>query len=456
MKTKQTVIAVAMATSAALLVAGCSSSGTPASSGKSVDFGAKLSGTMTTSGFTLGDEVATSRADLATAKLKSSGVTVTINQSNFDPQKFAAQAASGQLPDLVQMDRQYVATYASKGLIMPLDKCFTAQNVDAAKHYYPALLKDVTYKGAIYGIPQFLQPQGILVNKRVADAAGVTAADLNTSKPDTILAAAAKMYKADASGKPTTLGFDAQLPGQVGMWFLAFGGKMMDSTGKPTLNDPANVKALTFLKKLYDEQGGYNKAYSFGQTWDFFGAKNQFVSDQVGAGFYAQWYPNVLANYSSKIDITGVPIMDPSGKPIAAAGGGAYVIPTKAKNPAAACAWALADTSDAAWIAATKARLKTVASKPGALFTGIFTGSATADKIIHDQYIKPTGNAGFDAVIQMYYSEMANVVSVGSSSAGLQIQTELQNAVVPALTGKKTVQEALDGAQAAAMLAYTP
>ena len=457
MKTKQTVIVLAMTTSVALLVAGCSSGTTPSSTGaKAPDFSATLTGSMTAGFFTLGDEVATSRADLATAKLKDSGVSVKINQSNFDSQKFAAQAASNTLPDLVLMNRQYVATYAAKGLIVPVDKCFTAQNVDASKHWYPAVLDDVTYKGDVYGIPQFLQPQGIIVNERVASAAGVTAADLDTSKPDQILAAAAKMYTGSANGNPTRIGFDPQLPVQVGMWMLAFGGKMMDSTGKPTLNDAANVKALTFLKKLYEEQGGYSKAVSFGQTWDFFGAKNQFSTDQVGAGLYAQWYPNVLADFASTVQLSGVAMKGPDGNPIAAASGDAYVIPAKAKNPAAACAWAIADTSDNAWVAATKARLATIAATPGKLFTGLFTGSATADKIIQTQYLKPTGNAGFDSVINSYYAEMANVLSVGSSSAGLQIQTELQNAVVPAMTGTKSVKEALDGAQAAAMLAYTP
>jgi len=460
MKTKQTVIALAMATSVALLGTACSPGGGDNNSGdngpKAPDFTAPLSGSMTTGGFTLGDEVATSRADLATAKVKADGVTnVTINQANFDSQKFAAQAASGNVPDLVLMDRQYVATYASKGLIVPLDKCYEAQNVDPNKHYYPGEIADVTYDGNVYGIPQFLQPQGIIINDRVASAAGVTAADLDTSKPEALLAAAKKMYT-ESDGKPTRLGFDPQLPGQVSIWFLAFGGKIMDQNGKPTLNDPNNVKALTFLKELYDAQGGYENAYSFGQTWDFFGAKNQFSSDQVGAGMYAQWYPNVLSGFKDTAQVSGTPVNGPDGKPMAAAGGPAYVIPAKAKNPAAACAWAIANTSDDAWVAAVKARLDKHKDEAGYIFTGVFTGSQTADKIIRDQYIKPTGNEGFDKLIATYYDEMANVVAMGSSTAGLQIQTELQNAVVPAMTGKKTVQEALDGAQAAAMLAYTP
>lgn len=453
MKTRQMAVALAMATSAALLVTGCSGGAGPKDQPAGPDFTAKITGSMTAGGFTLGDEVATSRADYAAEQLKKSGATVTINQGNFDAQKFAAQAASGNLPDLVLMDRQYVATYASKGLIVPLDKCYAAQKVNPTEHYYGSLLDDVKYHGDIYGVPQFWQPQAILLNTRVMDAAGVTADDMDTSKPDQILAATKKMFK-ESDGKPTTLGFDPQLPGSANMWFLTFGGKVVDKDGKPALDDPANVKALEWLKSIYDAQGGYEKAYSFGQTWDFFGAKNQFVSDQVGAGLYAQWYPNVLAGFAKDTTLSGVPLRGTDGKPIAAAGGSAYVIPAKAKNPAAACAWAMADTSDAAWIAAVQARLETVKKTPGKLFTGLFTGSSTADKIIKEKYLKPTGNAGFDAAINAYYEGLSNPASLGSSPAGLQINTELQNAIVPAMTGKKTAKEALGDAQAAAMLAY--
>ena len=43
---------------------------------------------------------------------------------------------------------------------------------------------------------------------------------------------------------------------------------------------------------------------------------------------------------------------------------------------------------------------------------------------------------------------------LGSSPAGLEIQTELQNAMAPAMSGDKTIEEALGDAQAAAMLVY--
>jgi multiple sugar transport system substrate-binding protein len=452
MKLRKTAAAIAVVASVALLATACSSGGSSSTSPAVPKFTSKVSGSMRTDGMTTGDEVATSRVAYAAKQLK--GVTITLNKADFDPQKFAAQLASGDVPDVVQMDRSDVAEYAAKGLIYPLDQCYSANNVKPDSHYYPAVIDSMKYQGKIYGIPQFWQTAALMLNMRVLDKAGVKASDFDTSDPSKVLAAVKKLTKFDSSGNPTLMGLDPNMPGNASSWFLVFGGKIMDANGKPTLNDANNIKALTWLKKLYNEEGGYDKAKSFSNTFDYFGNDNQFAKDQVAAEFNQQWYPNVLTGNTAGVDISGIALKNPQDQSIGIADGAALVIPKGAKNPSAACKWALDLTSDGAWITATKARLKTVASTPGSIFTGLFTGSSTADKIINDQYMKPSGNAGFDQVIAAYNDSLKHGVNLGSSPAGLDINTELQNAIVPALEGSKTVKEALDDAQAAAMLAY--
>jgi multiple sugar transport system substrate-binding protein len=451
MKLRRTAVVLATAATVALLATACSS-GSSSGSSSSASFSKKVSGTLTTDGFTPGDEVATSRVDYAASKL--SGVKVEINKGSFDPQKFAAQAASGDVPDIIDMDRSDIATYAAKGLIMNLDKCYSTYGVTPDQHYYPAVVDSVKYKGGVYGVPEFWQTSAIMLNMRVLDKAGLTAADFNTSDPSKVVAAVKKLSVIGSDGAPTLLGLDPNMPGNASSWFLTFGGSIVDSAGKPTLNSAANIKALTFLKQVFDAEGGYDKATSFKNTFDYFGNDNQFATDQVAAEFNQQWYPNVLTGNTAGVDISATPLMSPSGKPIGMADGDAFAIPTAAKNKDAACAWAIDMTSDAAWTAATKARLKTVAKTPGSIFTGLFTGSSTADKIINDQYLKPSGNDGFDATIKAYNDSLAGGVNLGSSPAGLQINTELQNAVVPALEGNKSVKEALGDAQAAALQDY--
>ena len=162
-----------------------------ASQSGSGTFTKEVSGTLKISGFNPSDEVGTSREDYAKQQL--AGVTIQLDTTNFDPQKFAAQAASGNVPDLLQMDRSVVATLADKDLIVPMDECYAVHGVTPDQQYYPSTIGDVTYDGKVYAVPQFFQPLALMVNKRVLEKAGVSLDQLDTSKPDQIVAAAEKL-----------------------------------------------------------------------------------------------------------------------------------------------------------------------------------------------------------------------------------------------------------------------
>jgi len=286
----------------------------------------------------------------------------------------------------------------------------------------------------------------------VMEKAGVTAADLDTSKPAMVLEAAKKMY-ATSGNNPSVLGFDADIPGSANMWFNVFGGQVFNADGAPTLDNPKNLEALNWLKELMDAQGGYAKVKSFKDTMDVFGDKNQYVADQVGVQTWAQWYPNVLAATAKKVSIEAIPIKDASGQPLAMAGGTAFAIPKASKNPAAACAFALKVTSTEAWLAAGKARADKVKST-GSIATGLMTGSPVADKAVREQFVTPSGNADFDQVIDTYYAVLEHNKTLGSSPVGQQVTQELNNAVVVAMTGEKSTQQALADAQTAAQRAF--
>jgi len=452
-KSSKTLLALGLATSLSL-VSACGGGGAP-SSGESTDAGpaftTNAAGALSAWGFENADEVGTSRLDYAKKKL--TGVTIKIDATAFDAQKFTTRAASGEVPDVVQMDRRYVATYAAQGLIKPLDTCFSAHSVDPRSQYYPSVVDDVTYDGKVWAVPQFYQPPAIMLNQRLVEKAGLSAADFDTSKPDALLAAATKMYKA-SGGNPSTLGFDPVATGASELWILGLGGQLIDAQGKPTLDNPGNTKALSFLKQLMDAQGGYAKVKSFTDSFDTFGDKNQFVRDQVGAQVQAQWYVNVLTPYVKDVQISGVPFKNSEGQPFTVAGGTSFVIPATAKNPDAACAWAINLTAQDAWMAAGAARAKTIADTPGAINTGLFTGSPAADQAIRTEYVKKSDNAGFNETISTYYDVVASGKSYGASPAGQQIQTEVLNAITSTLLGTKAPEAALADAQTAAMRAY--
>ncbi len=451
MKRRHALVLASTVTAALALTSACSSSGGGnASKAATASFGAKPSGTLNAWAFDNADDVG--KARLADAKQSLSGVTIKLDQTGFDAQKFTTRLASGNVPDVVQMDRQYVASYAAQGLLLPLDKCYSDNSVDPSKRFYPAVIGDVTYDKKVWAVPQFFQPPAILLNKSVMDAAGVSNADIDTSKPDVLLAAIRKMYKTNG-GVPATMGFNPVATGQSNLWMLGLGGKLTNDKGEPTLDDSSNVYPLEMLKKITDAQGGWAKVKSFTDAFDVFGAKNQFVKNQVGAEVDAQWYPNVLSPYKDQIKLQAVPFKDKSGNPISVSSGTSFVIPAKAKNPVAACAWALRLTNQQNWEAAGKARAQTLQTNHG-LNTGLFTGSPDADKALRQEYVKPSGNAGFDQVISTYYDVVNYGKSFGASPAGQAIQADLLNAITTTLLGQKSAKDALADAQRKAMQAY--
>jgi multiple sugar transport system substrate-binding protein len=444
-------IGLTVVAASAVLLAGCGSGGgNGANAAGDVDFTAKPSGTLSAWGFENADDVGQSRLDYAEEQL--SDVDVKLDATAFDAQKFTTRQASGNVPDVVQMDRRYVTQYAAQDLIMPLDDCFAAHDVKPDDYWYPFVVDDVEYDGSVWGVPQFYQPPAIILNKRVMDEAGVTADEIDTSNPDALLGAIAKMYQ-ESGGVPTRLGFDPVSTGQAPLWILGTGGKLTDDDGKPTLDDPSNVAGIELLKKINDAQGGFAAVKSFTDSFDTFGDNNQYVTDQVGAQVNAQWYPNVLSPYVDQIEIEAVPFKDSEGNPFSVSGGQAFVIPAGAKNPAAACAWMIDLTSEDAWAAAGKARAET-RKEDGGINTGLFTGSPGPDKSLRDEYVVESGNAGFDQTIATYYDVLDYGQSFGSSPAGQDIQNELNNAITAALLGDKTPEQALSDAQAAAMRAY--
>jgi multiple sugar transport system substrate-binding protein len=454
MKNRQKALIAVTAAGALLTLTACGGGGS-GSPQAAAEFSEDYSGTLAAWGFENADEVGQSRLDLAEAKLAESDTTVDLDASPFDAQKFTTLAASGGIPDVVQMDRQFVTTYAAQGLIMPLDDCFALYDLDPRGYWYPQVIDDVTYDDAVWAVPQFYQPPAILLNTRVMEQAGVTVEELNVSDQEAFLAAVEKMTVLEGSN-PTRLGFDPQGVSKAGLWMLSFGGSTIDEEGQPTLDNLKNAEAIEFLKKVYDAQGGFANVKSFVDAFDVFGDNNSYVADQVGAAIFDQWYVNVLTPYAEQVQISATPLVTQEGAPFTVASGSSFVIPASSKNPSAACAWMLELTSPEAWDAAGEARAETTANDPdrNGINAGLFTGSPESDQAIRDAYVKPTDYPGFDEAIATYYDVASSGESFGSSPAGQQIQSELQNAVTSALLGEKSATDALADAQAAAQRAY--
>lgn len=404
--------------------------------------------TLNIMGFgTNGDDVAKSRFAIAQQAIAPDSVSAP--NGGFNDQTFLAAVASGNPPDLVYMDRAKVGTYAADGALQPLTSCIKSDKIPLSQ-YRPAALSQVTYKGKVYGIPEFFDVRTIIADYDVMKQNGVTLAQMNTAHPATLRAAALKMYAHNGS-QVTRIGFDPKLPEFFPLWAKVYGVDILSSNGLvPHLNDPRAVKALTFAYGLIKAQGGYNAFLSFRNTWDFFGSDNQVAKNQVGAWPMEDWYVNVLAGSSPQVHSLTIPMRTLTGRPVNYTSGSAWAIPKGAKNAADACKWAKTMTSVSTWVAAAKNRIA-LRAKSGGVFTGLRTANIKADQAIYK--LQPKLGSWFDQNVKTLAGVMPYSFSIPASPASAQFQTAWMNAVTRVLQGQQSPKQALDQAQKEAVQA---
>ena len=97
--------------------------------------------TLNIYGFGPGDDVANGRAAYAENQL-GSNVGVDNPRGGFNDQAFLAMLASGNVPDVVYMNRRSIGTYAARRALLPLANCIRSESINTAQ-YRAAALKEV-------------------------------------------------------------------------------------------------------------------------------------------------------------------------------------------------------------------------------------------------------------------------------------------------------------------------
>ncbi|KAB1906562.1 extracellular solute-binding protein [Micromonospora sp. AMSO1212t] len=432
--------ATALAGVLTLAISGCGGVGGGGDSGGG---GAEGSGALSTMGFSLSDEIATTRVDAF--KRDHGDVRLTITEGAFDEQQFLSAVASGNPPDLVYMDRKLIGTYAERGSIQPLTDCVEKQRVDMAE-YRQSAREQVTLDGTVYGIPEFSQVRVLYLNEALLKRAGLGADDVNLADWAGLPALNARLAAVSGS-RLSRIGIDPKIPEFLPMWAKANGADMISADGtRANLTDPKVVEALTTGVGLIQAQGGWGKFKSFRDTFDFFGAQNPLAKNQIAAWPMEEWFLNQAAKNSPDAELVVKPFVDRQGKPLSLSSGQAWVVTKGAKNPEAACAFVKQMTATDTWLAAARARAE--ARKAANLpFTGLWTGNTTADKKIFDEVYKPTGNKRFDDAVQTIRQAQDAAFAMPASPAGAEFDKAWTDAVNRVLSGQEQPAQALDRAQ---------
>ncbi|MCT2584338.1 ABC transporter substrate-binding protein [Actinophytocola gossypii] len=405
--------------------------------------------TLTTLGFGVDDEIASVRVDLANEAIAPS--TVKIGGNAFDAQQFLSAVASGTAPDLIFIDRQLLGTYAARGTIEPLDSCVEKEQINLDQYRDPAL-EEVTLDGKLYGLPEFYNNRVMMINDDAVASAGLTADDLDPSDRDGLAAATTKLTKRNGADL-ARIGFDPKIPEFLPMWAKANGVDMISADGKTAnLDDPKLVAVLEYAVGMIDAQGGWGSFKAFRDSFDFFGEKNQFATDQLAAFPMEDWYLNVLGEVSPDLKLTVKPFTDQNGDPIDWVTGSAWAVPAGGKNKDLACQWIKTMSDADSWIAAAEARAEKREAE-GLAFTGVYTGNEVADEKIFGEIVDLSDTPVYEDAVNGVLEAQESAFSMPASPAGSEFKAAWEGAVNRVLSGQQSPADAMAQAQQEAQTA---
>jgi multiple sugar transport system substrate-binding protein len=243
--TRRDFLSTAAAGSAALYVAACGGSSSSSSS----------SGGKVTLNNLFQQQAGYSAADIAgmTAQFEKAFPNIKVNNTLVAYEalhdKIVAAAPAGTY-DVVLGDCIWPAEFGSKGIVTDMTSKVESLPVS---QIFPGAIQMALYKGKYYGMPWILDTKYLYANTAMLKKAGKTTADLKTLAG---MVSTLEALKSKGVVKYPFMGSWKQAEAVVCDYATllgAFGGKFLDSSGKPAFNTGGGVKALEFMKMLLDK-----------------------------------------------------------------------------------------------------------------------------------------------------------------------------------------------------------
>src|SRR5690606_8169456 len=149
-----------------------------------------------------------------------------------------------------------------------------------------------------YAFPEFFNSRVWIINNRAFEEAGIDPDEVDLSDWDAIAEINEELTVVE-DGTLTRIGIDPKLPEFLPLWAWANGSPLLNEDGtQASLDAPGVIEALEATVPMHEPAGGRTTFLDFRDTWDFFGADNQYAVDQLAAMPMEQWYLNVLAGSS--------------------------------------------------------------------------------------------------------------------------------------------------------------
>ena len=277
-------------------------------------------------------------------------------------------------------------------------------------------------------------------------------AGIDTADWDGLVALGQKMNRRD-NGKLSRLGFYPKVSEYFPLRVHAAGGDLLSADGtRADLDSGPAVQTLTRARDGYAADGGFPVVKAFSDSWDIFGEKNRYATDQVGMEIGESWYLNTLAENSLDVPVSVLPIKDRDGKTTAWAGGNAWAIRAGARHYDEACDFIATMTAADTWVAAAKVRAAARAKdkKP---FTGLYTANKVTDRRIFSEVYKPSGVRWIDSAVETILDAQDAAFASPPPPAGAEVKAEWQAALGRALLDDSDPATTLRAAQRQAQAA---
>lgn len=212
------------------------------------------------------------------------------------------QASAGDPPDLVQTARGWLSDFANSGFFQPLEGLVSDGYI---ADIFPAIRADLMYEDTLYAVPWFYSPFVMFYNTELFQEAGLDPATPPQTYEEALEAARALGELRDSDGNRVYgLGVaTSSVPvsgAAVFSFLMSFGGGVWDDNGNIIIDSEENLRALAYLKQLYEE--GLNTEGAFLKD-----LRNLFAIGRLGMYFDQLWgTAGVLAINDDALSYTAV------------------------------------------------------------------------------------------------------------------------------------------------------
>ena len=228
--------------------------------------------------------------DAYTAQHPNVKIEVQVTSWNEYWTKLEAAATSGQMPDIFWMHTNELLKYADNGMLADCSDI-----VDTSKFSEVSLSNASGSDGTLYAVPKDKDTVGLVYNKEMFDAAGVSYPDESWTWDD-LTDASQKIY--DATGK---YGYMAYGDDQLGYWNFVYqnGGYILnEDKTQAGFTQPATAEAMKFYIGLQQYDWCPNQNY-FAET----APGTAFFSEKGAMFFEGDW--NILAELQNYPEMQG-------------------------------------------------------------------------------------------------------------------------------------------------------